>query len=281
MIVPKERITKNVIDFAGGLGDVLNVFYLTDAYQILKENKNTLVLMRSHNKHVTKFLEHQGYTNIIDLSSAWENSTAEFFIEAKDKLQNICGLNVENINLIGIKQRQFSEIKSIPDSKTIKFIMDKKEELILNLLIDKNIIPIHPTAGSSDRNIPDIILYDIIDKLIALNFVPVLIGNSNIQNTYRKEVINLEHLNMSIGFSIELIKSCKYFIGTHSSMNLVAWHNNIKSLILMSELTYVSHFFDTLEEKTVWNFGAYNIINNINIFPFYHKQLVSNFLNIN
>jgi hypothetical protein len=278
MIVPKERITKNVIDFAGGLGDVLNVFYLTDAYQILKENKNTLVLMRSHNKHVTKFLQDQGYANIIDLSSAWDNSTGEFYIEAKDKLQNICRLDLDNINLVGIKRREFSEITHIPDPKTIIFNIDKKEQLILDLLKDKNIIPIHPTAGSLDRNMPDIILYDILDKLVALNFTPVIIGSSNHEKKYRKEVINLEHLNMSIGFSIELVKLYKYFIGTHSSMNLVAWHNNIKSLILMSEMTFISHFFDTLEEKTVWNFGAFNNINNINIFSFYHKELINNFL---
>lgn len=282
MIVPKESITPHIIDLAGGIGDILNVFYITDAVSIIKQAPGSLILLRSHNRHAKKFIQQQGCSNIFDLSSVWKESTHQFFVEAVDNLEELCKLDFSNSQVTCIKERSYNgALVNPPNAQDVVFFFDRKEALILESLSKlQKLVAIHYTAGSVDRDIPKEILIDIIEFLLSKHYVPVIVGNGNSYDLseYSKYIINLETINATVGFSNEVIKKCSYFIGSHSSMNLVAWHNKIKSLILMPESTYHSHFFDTLEEKTVWNFGAFDLNNKVALFSNYNDNLVKEFL---
>lgn len=273
-------VTPYIVDLAGGLGDVLNVFYLTEAMAVLEENKNTLVILRSHNRFVEEFVKQQGYVNVINLFDAWPTATGEFFVEAKPKLESICGIDFCSSEVLAIKERAYLPRPKSPDLSSVKFFFDKKEKLILEYLSSKkNLVAIQYSAGSEDRDIPEEILRSIVSSLIEKGYTPVIIGSSAGKDfLFPDKVINLHNTGMTIGSTVEVVKMCSYFIGSHSSMNLVAWHNKVKSLILMPENTYYSHFFDTLKEKTVWNFGAFDSWNRVVVFKDYTEAMLDRFL---
>ena len=246
-------MSKKIVEFGGGLGDIITQMYLSNRYIYLDTIKEmTDVLFITHNPFAIEILDYHKNKHLMNiLYSDWVppgkmclDIYNKFGLNPSSKIQTIFNKNRNNIHI---------------------YLSDKENEFIKSL--SNKYVVIQPYAGAYIRDIPENIFVMIVDKLIekGYNSKDILIVGRNYKrydikaNIHSDEIVGNTLLNkttnlidkISVRLFIKLVSKCSYFIGTHSSGCNIAWYNRIPNLILFDEATKARHF-DKLDE---WSFG--------------------------
>jgi SAM-dependent methyltransferase len=270
-----------IVDFAAGLGDIINAIYKSKRYTYLETiTQKTHVVIRSHNPFVEElFLNHpKRHLMLIHNLGYFEPNTVDHLfhgIEYGRQVYERNGLDVSKV----ISNGFVDEVEFDRDSIEKPIFYPSVDDLALLSSIkklNKKYAVIQPGAGSIVRNIPEGIVIQSVKELIRLGYIVVIIGKSytralrwksgivpkaehekeytnylNFLEEYKDNIINLVDTSFTVPGTIELVKGASFFLGSHSSMNTVAWYNKIPNLILYDEQTGKRHF----ERKDQWSFG--------------------------
>lgn len=275
-----EEYSDFICDFPAGLGDIINAIYKTKNYTILDTiTKKTHVVIRSHNPFVEElFLNHPNrHLMIINNISYLEPKTVDYMyhdISYGRQLYERLGLDPSKIlSSDFVKETSFTAEQL---EKPV-FYCSKDDYSLLKAVraSAKKYVVFQPGAGTPNRNLPENILHSAIDYFSSRGYLVVIIGKSYTRalRTRSSIVPNAEHEKESFDYlesiknnasvldlvdtsvtvpgTIELVKGCSFFFGSHSSMNLVAWYNRIPNIILYDSVTKKGHF----ERVDQWSFG--------------------------
>lgn len=232
----------NYVEFGGGLGDVINQCYRFGDYKYLGGiTEKTAILLFCHNPYAVEIFNQHPNSKLFDLR--YEGYPG---IPEGNRIR-------ERLEQSGLRR---AHPPSHHNARDITFYPTKEDLEVLSSL-PSSYVSFQPFSGCSDRDVPPHIVEDI-DKYFASVGVPlVLLGRNykrpaklTTEQTASKTIISTVD-KLTVPGTIELVKRSKLFIGGHSSMCLLAWHNRIKNYILVPKDVEEKWFRGSNE----WNFG--------------------------
>lgn len=221
------------VEFGGGLGDIINQCYRTGNYKSLESiAQKTAILIHCHNKFAKEiFTQHprQDLFEIFEIRYGGYPTFPDGFDAAETRL-----------NLI-IKGYRTLPKTPAPQVKDVVFYPSPSDQPVLSELPPR-FICFQPFSGTSDRDIPPQIVKAIDDYAAQIGIPLVVIGrNYERIGKFTREEFTSSHSvvnyidRLSVPGTIELVKRASLFIGGHSCMILVAWHNRVPNYVLFPE----------------------------------------------
>ncbi len=257
------------VEFGGGLGDIINQMFRTPNYRYFERiTERTAALLITHNPHADELFKYHPQKELIEVVvKPWVHPH-----EADEKIR------------IPLLHEGYVRIMPSFTSDTPVHIYPSLEDMrIIGNVIGDNNYPaeksferarryavIHAFAGTRERDIPvDIVKSAIGHLVINHNFKVILAGRAyeriGVDRSVEKgdlfiesetpdsPVINLID-RLTVPGVIELVKNCSLFFGSHSSINIAAWHFNKPCVVLYDKATKERHF----ERTDEWSFGKDN-----------------------
>jgi len=251
------------IMISGGLGDCLQIYFSNPPYcnhedlkgvnyfptgQLLASlwlkrlksfklkhpNKSVYLIIESHNPSAIRFFDNVPYiegciSKPWDLPKPWE----------EDKWSQVH---------FGLYNLEHSYNPELYEPEEAKVYLSSLEEMQVDTIVNKgDYIIVHPFSGvSRDRQAINQDQYkEIVKKIIKKGLNVVVIGGSYKTNVVGKKYNITEQFDMkcdglinlvnksSIAVTVELIHRAKGFIGTHSSMVLMAWYKSLPTVCIV------------------------------------------------
>lgn len=230
------------IEFGGGLGDVINQCYRFGGYSYLsKTAEKTAVLIFCHNQFCVEIFNQ--HANAVNFEIKYQHYPT--FPVAESIRQDM---------------HRNGYVRTTPPvnhkAEDIKFYPTPADMLVLESL-PANYVSFQPFSGTSDRDIPPQQIQAIDEFLSSINIPLVMIGRNydrthktSKEGTDSKTIISTID-KLSVPGTIELVKRSRLFIGGHSSMNLLAWHNHKPNYILIPPAIETQWF----AHQNEWVFG--------------------------
>lgn len=211
--------------FAAGLGDFIRVCYQTNSYTLLSETQEMVtVVLALHNPYAAECFynhPHRSFLRVIDLPGQYE-------------LQRGLGLRGEELHhalmrIAGVDPKQIASQK-IP-SKPVFHAEDEVEF--------RGHVVIQPFASTPDRAIPEQMLTEIVMECANTGRQLHIATRSYSKQNEKGRLIHgpeelppriarhpavVWHRNLSVPATINLVKNCALFVGSHSAMLQAAWH---------------------------------------------------------
>ena len=236
------------IEFGGGLGDIINQMFRTTNYRYFETiTERTMALLICHNPYATEIFKYHPKKDLIEVRlEPWSHPR-----EAETKIRKpLCS------------EGYFRRKPLMRQNVGIKIYSSLEDKKLLESIEGKYAV-IQPYAGTRERDVPAGII-NTTSKYLAdkYNLKSVIIGRSYIREraNHSEEIgaifdSNENVINMidtlTVPGTIEAVSNCALFFGSHSSMNIAAWHYKKPCVVLYDEETRKRHFQRTDE----WSFG--------------------------
>lgn len=244
--MPSEDVDPRIIDFRSGLGDVINRIFRSDNYVLLDQLERPIrIVLLTHNPYVKElFLWHPSRSKFVilepnvDWSDVPKGGARARWIKAYAEL----GLDFND--------RHEKRLRSSPEE--IRFYPEPTESQFITNTVTGEYYIMQPFAGGKHRFLPPNIVDTLLQTLVQFDRKIFIIGrsydrygpNGKIHGRETTEkffehslIVDLISQNLSVPATIELVKRCRCFIGTHSSMNLAAWYFRKNNVILYPKET--------------------------------------------
>jgi SAM-dependent methyltransferase len=257
------------VEFGGGLGDIINQMFRTPNYRYFEGiTEKTAALLITHNPYAAEIFRYHPRKELIEvIMEPWVHPH-----EAEEKIR------------IPLLHEGYVRIMpSLTASSPVHIYPSSEDKQIIDTVVYDNNSPgerpvkqdhgyavIHPYAGTRERDIPVDVVKSVINHVISMyNLKVVLVGRSyeriGVDRSEEKgdlfmesgtpdsPVINLID-RLTVPGVIELVKNGSLFFGSHSSINIAAWHFNKPCVVLYDKATKERHF----ERTDEWSFGKDN-----------------------
>jgi predicted O-methyltransferase YrrM len=237
------------LEFGGGLGDVLNLCYFTDHYELLSTRDETQVFLTGHNPHVYELFRWHpasGRLKVIDLGflPPWSPHSERRKVEG--------GLtNPEPYQFVYHDRVEFYPS---PDDKIILEGLPASPSVVFSL-----------AASSSERTFPQQLADEIVDRAIAQGVFAIITGSRyrlgdrrELQFRPRTGLLDLTD-RLSVPGTIQLCERAQGIVTCHSAFCLVGWHLR-KPVLLgydsstktrVAQPTAMNHWFGIDRRETV------------------------------
>jgi len=252
-MLPKSTI----VLYGGGLGDVIHDIYALDNYLYMdKPDRGEFVIniVTSHNSAAKELFEYHpmvlgrkaGVLFIPFTGVPWKKHACDY---------------------MGIDPARVRSGKVLTQPSKVKLYMSESDKHIIGACSTGRYAVLHPFAGTPERCMSTGLVNKIILALLRRNIRVCIVGKTYCRTwpdrngTVRSEntsgfhkgarVVDLTSSGLSIVGTIELIKRSCLFVGSHSSMCIVAWHNRKKSIVLYDETAKERDY----RVKNRWSFG--------------------------
>lgn len=160
-----------------------------------------------------------------------------------------------HVNQIVVEPYMVAVSRDIPSLKYLVDLQEYKEipmPIYINseesLMLEKvkshgEYIVIHPFAGEEER-VWKSYLSQVVYEVVKRNLNVVIIGGNSIRKNHEVITENVEEEfpqtfnfvnKISVRLCCELIRNCKYFIGSHSCYLTAAWGNSIPSMCITND----------------------------------------------
>ncbi len=234
--------------FSAGLGDVIRVCYLNASYRVLSEATQPVpVLMASHNPFAIEiFRHHRNARNFIlyDLGHKYEEFL-EAGLRGPDISRALCAFaGVDYAQLIRGHANGDAPVFDAPDD------VDSKSHIVFQ-----------PFAGSPERSLPPALIEQTLQVLQQLPCQVFIVTRSYPRTGGGRLIHNIEDArpfaggnvsvleNLSTPAALNLIKNCRAYVGSWSSLQQAAWFEH-KPVAVFYPADYVD-----VRKKTDYAFG--------------------------
>jgi len=277
------------VEFGGGLGDIINQMFRTPNYRYFEGiTEKTAALLITHNPYAAEiFKYHPGRELIEVIMEHWVHPH-----EAEEKIRR------------PLLHKGYVRIMPSNAANTpVNLYISPEDRQIIDDMVNNSspderpagqacrYIVIQPFAGMRERDIPVDIVKSVISHVVSeYNLKVILAGRSyeRIGADHSEEkgdlfidgetpdlsVINLID-RLSVPGVLEVVKNCALFFGSHSSLNIAAWHYNKPCVVLYDEATKERHFRRTDE----WSFGKDNRTTRHGLFEEFSLRMLDEVLN--
>jgi len=277
------------VEFGGGLGDIINQMFRTPNYRYFEGiTEKTAALLITHNPYAAEiFKYHPGRELIEVILEPWI-----YPHEVDEKIR------------MPLLHKGYVRIMpdSASDTPVHLYPSPEDTQIIENVMNDNNspderaaeqnrrYAVFHAYAGTRERDIPVDVLKSVINHVISMHHLKVvLVGRSYERiGTDRSEekgdlfmngatpdspVMNLID-RLTVPGVLELVKNCSLFFGSHSSINIAAWHFNKPCVVLYDKATKERHF----ERTDEWSFGKDNCTTRHGLYEEFSIEMVDQVL---
>lgn len=264
------------VEIGGGLGDIINQCYLTGNYVALDGiTERTIILLACHHKFAMEIFTQHPKHDLFDILEG------RYF--GYPALPD--GVDLEETRLrLPTQGHTALPTPPAPRPEDVVFHPNQTDHVLLGELPTR-FIALQPFSGTSDRDLPRSIMRAIDDYAAQAGIPLVVVGrNYDRPGKLTKEEFTSAHAaidfidKLSVPGSIELVKRAALFVGGHSSMNLVAWHNRVPNYILLPEHTRQKHFRPGQVDQ--WSFGRNYPETRIDLFSAFSLEKLDQLLSL-
>lgn len=236
------------IEFGGGLGDVIHQVFTDGGYRSLEAllpHERVKVGIISHNPACASLFDHHPKRAQLDIV------TPGYWCPEDDA-----------------KMRRIHELPRyngtpIDDRLPVRFYPSPEEALALAKITRlKRLVVLAPNAGEPDRDIPFSIMSAILKRLWQDDWVPVQVGYDYDRNGRPPEqrygrifpgpFIDLVGF-LSVPATLDLVAKASGVITCHSAVNMMAWYQQRRQLLLYPNHVLERHF----RRPDQWSFGVW------------------------
>lgn len=218
-------VKKASVLIGGGLGDCIWGYFTSEEW------KKLLSVKLKNNLHVTCYVH-----------------------SLNDQAIDLVKLN-PHVNQIVVEPYMVPVSRDVPSLKHV-FDLQQYDEIPMpiyltleeNLILEKvkshgEYIVIHPFAGEEER-VWKSYVSQVVHSIVKRNFNVVIVGGNSIRKNYESITENIEEEfprtfnfvnNISVRLCCELIRNCKYFIGSHSCYLTAAWGHSIPAMCITND----------------------------------------------
>lgn len=259
-----------VLEFGGGLGDMLYQCYQEGAYNVLRDlepddtaDVNLVVhnpaapeLFEWHPKRSQMRVQYHGY---------WSPANDEY----ERRIRNLPppGSNYA----LPSKDRQLT------------FYPSPADLLLLQSLAPKGYIVFAASAGTPDRIMPDVLQLRIIHRLLERTELPIVFVGRTYERDGRWEPVPIDHPRLhnlvdklSLPGTCHLVQQAAGLVTTHSSLNLLGWCENRPQLLVYPQNVLDRHVHQGLYDQ--WLFGANRPTTTHGLFEHFDEAWVDQFI---
>lgn len=223
------------MEWWGGLGDVINHIHWLPCYASLHEgNPPAAVLVSSHNNHVIELLQHHPEAErliVVNLGFHVDFPKPEW------RAQH------------GLKPMACEH--SLPGPRPVQYYPHPTDINIIDglFMMNRRFVVFHESAGQSDRAVPDPLMDKMENMVLAAGLTPVFVGRDYIHRfadgakieklrseTRPRHSASIDLTNMlTVPGVAALVASAAGTVTSHSSVCLMAWHQNRPNFLLYND----------------------------------------------
>jgi len=229
------------LEYGGGLGDIFNALYSSRDYSdllLLKPDEYVEIVLITHNPHAREIFDcHPRASQLVIRNPGYWMPVDDAANRIKHKLP---------------PPSPRPPLGRLP----ITFYPKESDLEALKILGRCPYVVVSPTAGLSERDIPETLVELIVKELLWYGLVPAFVGR-NYDLFGRKErvpditgVVNLVD-KLTVPGVAEAVRNSAGVITCHSAVNLLAWHMRKPNLLLYPESVLKRH----IENKDEHAFG--------------------------
>ncbi len=239
------------IEFGGGLGDVIHQVFTDGGYRSLEAllpHERVKIGIISHNPACASLFDHHPKRAQLDIV------TPGYWCPEEDtKMRRIHDL----------PRYDGTPIDSRPPVLPVRFYPSPTESCALaRITRQKRLVVLAPNAGEPDRDIPFGVMQYILNRLLQADCIPVQVGLDYARNDrppeqrygriFRGPFIDMVGF-LSVPATLELVAKAAGVITCHSAVNMMAWHQQRRQLLLYPNHVLARHFL----RPDQWSFGVW------------------------
>jgi hypothetical protein len=266
------------LEYGGGLGDVFAQLYYRGSYNVLRDMESTDtadVFLITHNPHVKELFDYHPNKNRINVHDLgyWQDGPRPEGGTIDSHMREINGMHEPNYVWA-----------HLPLKDSIVRFYPSPEDSILIKTIREPYILFNPGAGMNERNFPDEIINNLLDKLTKTNFQIVVVGK-NYERNGKKEPLVPDKYNvinftdkLTVPGTAALVQNCAGLVATHSALNMLGWMERVTQLLLYPQVVLDSHMKEGNPDR--WMAGASFPETVHNLFSNYTDEMFDKFMAI-
>lgn len=264
------------LEFGGGLGDVVNQCYLTGNYAALDHLEQvTPILILCHNRFCREIFTQHPKHELFDLLDVRYGGYPAF-PDGFDEVALRHELAASGYTVL--------HDAVAPRRQDVVFHPGERDRPVLDAL-PAEFIAFQPFGGTSDRDLP-LHIIEAVDDCAARLGVPLVVIGRNYERIGKdtREAFTSAHAatncidQLSVPGTIALVQRASLFVGSHSSMNIVAWHNRVPNYILFPEHIRDKHFRPG--QRDDWSFGRDYPETRLDLFSAFSAETIARLLAI-
>jgi hypothetical protein len=236
------------IEFGGGLGDVIHQVFTDGGYRSLEAllpHERVKVGIISHNPACATLFDHHPKRHQLEIvAPGYWLPEQDASMRRAHELPRYDGTPID---------------PNLP----LNFYPSRSEVQALDRITRRHrLIVLAPNAGEVDRDIPFARMTDILDRIRDTEFVPAQVGLDYERNDrppemryskyHRAPFIDLVGY-LSVPATLALVASAAAVVTCHSAVNMMAWHQKRRQLLLYPEMVRQRHFV----RPDQWSFGVW------------------------